>query len=487
MLHDKCGVIGIWNGPDAAHLAYAGLYAIQHRGQESAGIAVSDGDHIRLHKGMGQVVDVFDADTLKHRLIGNYAIGHTRYSTSGGSHEENAQPLHAHLAVGEVAIAHNGQITNAGSLQQELEERGAIFQTSADTEVVFHLMATHAQQSFLDRLTHAVGRIQGAFSLVMLHKDQLIGVRDPDGFRPLCLGRKEDAYVLASETCALDLMGAKYIREVEPGEIVIISRNGVVSHRVGERKEGHFCVFELIYFSRPDSLFQGRSILNIRRALGRKLAEEAPAPDAEVVINAPDSSNAAALGYADASGIPYELGMIRNHYIGRTFIEPAQSIRDWRARIKYNPVRSAIEGRSIVLVDDSIVRGTTSRRLIRMLRDAGARAIHLRISSPIFAHPCFYGIDTPDYDQLIGHRLGNEERIREYLETDSLNYMSHEGLKEVMKETAGLNSYCDACFTGNYTVPIEDARPMRSMHSALKPSSIVGQPPGAGGAEEWRA
>ena len=458
MLHDKCGVIGIWNGPDAAHLAYAGLYAIQHRGQESAGIAVSDGDHIRLHKGMGKVVDVFDADTLKQKLIGNYAIGHARYSTAGGSHDKNAQPLHAHLAVGEVAIAHNGQITNAVALQNELEEHGAIFQTSSDTEIVFHLMATHARKTFMERLIHAVGRIQGAFSLVMLHKDQLIGVRDPDGFRPLCLGRKEDSYVLASETCALDLMGARYIRDVDPGEIVVISRNGVTSHRVSEPSEGHFCVFELIYFSRPDSLFKGRSILHIRRALGRQLADEAPAAGAEVVINAPDSSNAAALGYTDASGIPYELGMIRNHYVGRTFIEPAQSIRDWRARIKYNPVRGAIEGKSIVLVDDSIVRGTTSRRLIRMLREAGAREIHLRISSPIFAHPCYYGIDTPDYDQLIGHRLGNVERIREYLETDSLCYLSHDGLQKVMKETADLNNYCDACFTGNYPVPVEESK-----------------------------
>lgn len=458
MLHDKCGVIGIWNGPDAAHLAYAGLYAIQHRGQESAGIAVSDGDHIRLHKGMGKVVDVFDADTLKQKLIGNYAIGHTRYSTSGGSQDKNTQPLHAHLAVGEVALAHNGQITNAVPLQRELEERGAIFQTSSDTEIVFHLMATHAHQPFMDRLIHAVKRVQGAFSLVMLYKDQLIGVRDPDGFRPLCLGRKEDSYVLASETCALDLMGAKYVREIEPGEVVVISRNGVDSLRISERKEGHFCVFELIYFSRPDSLFQGESILKIRRALGRKLAAEGPAEGAEVVINAPDSSNAAALGYADASGVPYELGMIRNHYVGRTFIEPAQSIRDWRARIKYNPVRGAIEGKSIVLVDDSIVRGTTSRRLIRMLREAGAREIHLRISSPIFAHPCFYGIDTPDYDQLIGHRLGDVERIREHLETDSLHYLSHDGLREVMKESADLHSYCDACFTGNYPVPVEGGK-----------------------------
>lgn len=454
MLQDKCGVIGVWNGPDAAHLTYAGLYAIQHRGQESAGIAVSDGDHIRLHKGMGHVVDVFDAETLKHKLIGNYAIGHTRYSTSGGSHSENAQPLHAHLSVGEVSIAHNGQITNAVALQNELEERGAIFQTSSDTEIVFHLMATHAGHSFMERLEHAVTRIQGAFSLVMLHKDQLIGVRDPDGFRPLCLGRKEESYVLASETCALDLMGAKYVRDVEPGEIIVVGRNGVVSHKVEPAPEGHFCVFELIYFSRPDSLFQGRSILKIRRALGAKLAEEGPAEDADMVINAPDSSNAAALGYAEASGIPYELGMIRNHYIGRTFIEPAQSIRDWRARIKYNPVRSVIEGKTIVLVDDSIVRGTTSRRLIRMLREAGARRIHLRISSPIFAHPCYYGIDTPDYDQLVGHRMVTEDRIREYLETDTLRYLSHDGLRAVMKESAGMNSYCDACFTGNYPVPV---------------------------------
>ncbi len=458
MLNDKCGVIGVWNGPDAAHLTYAGLYAIQHRGQESAGIAVSDGETVRLHKGMGRVVDVFDADTLKHKLIGNYAIGHTRYSTSGASCSENAQPLHAHLAVGEVAIAHNGQLTNAQPLQAELEERGAIFQTSSDTEIVFHLMAAHINQSFMERLRYAMSRIKGAFSLVMLHKDNLIGVRDPDGFRPLCLGRKEDSYVLASETCALDLMGARYVRDVEPGEVVVINRSGVVSERIADKQEGHFCVFELIYFSRPDSLFQGRSILAVRRALGAKLAEEGPAPGADIVINAPDSSNAAALGYADASGIPYELGMIRNHYIGRTFIEPSQSIRDWRARIKFNPVRGAIEGKSVVLVDDSIVRGTTSRRLIRMLREAGAREIHLRISSPIFAHPCFYGVDTPDYGQLLGHRMQSEERIREYLETDTLKYLSHEGLRAAVKESAGLNSYCDACFTGNYPVPVESGK-----------------------------
>lgn len=458
MVHDKCGVIGIWNGPNAAHLAYAGLYAIQHRGQESAGIAVSDGERIRVHKQMGKVVDIFDADTLKNKLIGNFAIGHTRYSTAGASEEQNAQPLHAHLSVGEVSIAHNGELTNAITLQRELEEKGAIFQTSSDTEIVFHLMALHTGNTFQDRLLHAAKQIKGAFSMVMLHKNQLIGIRDPDGFRPLCLGRKEDSYVLASETCALDLMEARYVREIEPGEVVVISRNGVKSHRIADRQDGHFCVFELIYFSRPDSLFQGRSILSIRRALGAKLAEEGPAKNAEVVINAPDSSNAAALGYAAASGIPYELGMIRNHYIGRTFIEPSQSIRDWRARIKYNPVRSAIEGRSIVLVDDSIVRGTTSRRLIRMLREVGAREIHLRISSPIFAHPCYYGIDTPNYDQLVGHRMGTTERIGEYLETDSLHYLSEEGLRDAMKESAGLEQYCDACFTGNYPVPIDGSK-----------------------------
>jgi len=456
MLHDKCGVIGIWNGPDAAHLAYAGLYAIQHRGQESAGIAVSDGQEIRVHKGMGKVVDVFDADILKHQLSGNIAIGHTRYSTSGGSYDKNVQPLHAHLAVGEVAIAHNGQITNAVQLQRELGDRGAIFQTSSDTEIIFHLMANHAHKDFMERLLHALHHIQGAFSLVLLHKDSLVGVRDPDGFRPLCIGRKDDSYMLASETCALDLIGARFVRDVEPGEVVVINRNGLASYRAFPKKEeDHFCVFELIYFSRPDSLFRGRSILGIRTALGHQLAVESPAPTAEVVINAPDSSNAAALGYAAETGLPYELGMIRNHYIGRTFIEPAQSIRDWRARIKYNPVRGVVEGRSVVLVDDSIVRGTTSRRLVRILREYGAREIHMRIGSPIFAHPCYYGIDTPDYDQLIGHRMETAARIKDYVEADSVAYLSHDGLRKVMKEHAGIDSYCDACFSGKYPVPVE--------------------------------
>lgn len=454
MFHDKCGVVGIWNSPDASHLAYAGLYALQHRGQESAGIATSDHGHLRFHKGMGKVMDVFDEDALRDKLKGPHAIGHTRYSTRGGSLAKNVQPLVSELWNGEVALAHNGQITNAAALKKDLQEKGAIFQTSSDTEILLHLLARTHPKPFLEGLQEGLIELEGAFSLVMLHQDKLMGIRDPHGFRPLCLGKRGETYILASETCALDLVEAKFEREIEPGEMVVIDSEGLQSFHPFPPEKEHFCVFELIYFSRPDSLFKGRDILGFRKALGRQLAKEAPCPEADLVISIPDSSNPAGLGFSQATSIPFELGLIRNHYIGRTFIEPTQAIRDWRGRIKYNPVKPAIEGKSIVVVDDSIVRGTTCSRLMRLLKDSGAREIHLRISSPIIYNPCYYGIDTPDYDQLIGHQLQKQEKIQEYFQADSLHYLTLEGLQKVMAEYLDLSTYCNACFSGDYPVPI---------------------------------
>jgi amidophosphoribosyltransferase len=445
-LREECGVFGIWGAPNAARLTYAGLYSLQHRGQESAGIVATDGVEYRLHRGVGLVSDVFAGGALEG-LVGHVAIGHNRYSTTGGSHIQNAQPLVVNFREGKLAIGHNGNLVNALDLRREMEEQGSIFQTTSDTEVILHLIARSKATEIERMVAEALARCQGAYSLVLLAGETLIGVRDPRGFRPLCLGRRGDAHVIASETCALDIVGATFVREIEPGEMVILDKSGVRSIQILAPEPMRACVFELIYFSRPDSVVFGLSVDSIRRKLGRRLAEEHPA-EADIVIAVPDSSNSAALGFSERSGIPFELGLIRNHYIGRTFIAPEQISRDFGVNLKFNPVRRILEGKRVIVVDDSIVRGTTSRSLVAMLRDAGAVEIHFRVSSPPIGWSCYYGIDTPNRRELIAssHTVG---QIRKYLNVDSLGYLSMEGLRACVERP---DDHCYACFSGEYPV-----------------------------------
>lgn len=452
--HDECGLFGVFGHPEAANLTYLGLYALQHRGQESAGIAVTDGQSFHVEKAMGWVSDVFGPERLR-RLPGRIAIGHVRYSTAGSSTLRNAQPISATFSLGPVALAHNGNLVNAEALRKELEAAGAIFQSTSDTEVILHLMARGDRQGLERILPQALARVSGAYSLLMLTPDTLVGCRDPHGFRPLVVGRLGEAWLLASETCALDLLEAEFVRDVEPGEIVLIDRNGLRSMKpFPPKRQLQQCVFEYVYFARPDTILWGQNVYHVRKALGHRLAEEHPA-EADVVVPVPDSGLGAALGYAERSGIPFELGLIRNHYVGRTFIEPRQQIRHFGVRVKLNPVRETLEGRRVVVVDDSIVRGTTSRKIVRMIRSVGARAVHLRISSPPIQWPCYYGIDTPTRKELIAssHKV---EEIRRYIEADSLGYLSLEGM---LKAAGGDESrFCHACFTGAYRVgfPQED-------------------------------
>jgi amidophosphoribosyltransferase len=469
--HDECGIFGIYNHPEAAHLAYLGLYAQQHRGQESAGIVASNGRKIYHHKGMGQVAEVFSEDVLKG-LRGWLAIGHTRYSTAGDTVLLNAQPLLAGFNKGLVALAHNGNLTNARQLRKRLEESGSIFQTTSDTEVILHLIARSAKRDFEEALADSLLQIEGAYSLVLLHGDRLYAVRDPRGFRPLVIGMiarsetlplgpglgSEETYVFASETCAFDLIGAKYVGELPPGEIARVDAGGLHRFRFAPETPHSFCIFEHVYFSRPDSVIFGRSVHASREALGRRLAREAPA-DADIVVPVPDSGVAAALGYSAESGLPFKFGLIRNHYVGRTFIEPEQSIRDFGVKLKLNPVRSLLEGQRVVLVDDSIVRGTTSRKIVRIIREAGAKEVHVRVSCPPTVGPCYYGIDTPTQKELIAANY-DVEGIRQYIGADSLAYLSLEGLREAVSDTRG--EFCTACYTGNYptkvpTVQLETA------------------------------
>jgi len=444
-LREECGVFGIWGAENAARLTYAGLYALQHRGQESAGIVATDGVEYHLHKGVGLVSDVFAGNVLDS-LPGSIAIGHNRYSTQGSTLHRNAQPLVVDFREGMLALGHNGNLVNALALRNELEGQGSIFQTTSDTEVILHLIARSKATEIERMIPEALARCQGAYTLVILAGDKLIGLRDPRGFRPLCLGRRGEAHVLASETCALDMVGAEFVREIAAGEMVVIDGSGVKSYTPLAPKPGRGCVFELIYFSRPDSEVFGESVDQVRRRLGRTLAAEHPA-EADIVISVPDSSNSAALGYSEASGIPFELGLIRNHYVGRTFIAPQQVKRDFGVNLKFNPVRRILEGKSVVVVDDSIVRGTTSRSLVAMLRSAGAREIHLRVSSPPIGWSCYYGIDTPNRKELIAssHTV---EQIRRYLHVDSLGYLSMEGLKSCV---ARPDDHCYACFDGQYS------------------------------------
>src|SRR5688572_27179463 len=444
---EECGVFGIAGHSEAANLTYLGLYALQHRGQESAGIAASDGTQIRHRKAMGYVNEAFDADSLSG-LIGTLAIGHVRYSTAGESRLSNAQPIVVDSVHGQFAIGHNGNLVNAGELRDALVREGAIFQTSSDTEVVVHLYARSRQDGTEAAVVEAISQARGAFSFVMMTKDRLIGVRDPHGFRPLAIGRLDDAWVICSETCALDLIGATYVRDVEPGEVVVISAAGLKSIKPFAPAPHAQCIFEHVYFARPDSYVFGESVNEVRTEFGRRLARECPV-DADVVVPIPDSGVCAAVGFAEASGIPMRMGLIRNHYVGRTFIEPQHSIRHFGVRVKLNPVRSIIDGRRVVLIDDSIIRGTTSRKIVRMIRSAGAREVHMRISCPPTVSPCFYGIDTPRRSELIAatHTL---EEIRKFLDADSVAYLSLEGLTDSV--SGGRSKYCTSCYTGNYPV-----------------------------------
>ena len=448
--HDECGLFGIWNHPEAANVTYLGLYALQHRGQESAGIAASDGTAFHTEKAMGWVADVFSPERLR-RLPGTRAIGHVRYSTAGSSNLRNAQPITASTARGPIAIAHNGNLTNADHLRREMERDGAIFQSNSDTEVILHLLARAPAAPLEEQLPHVLAQVQGAYSLLLLTPDALYAVRDPYGFRPLSLGRLDHAWLVASETCALDLMEAQTERDVGPGELVVVSDAGIKSIRAFAPRDRLQCVFEYVYFARPDSILWGRNVHTVRKALGHQLAREHPVL-ADIVIPVPDSGVSAALGYSEESGTRYEMGLIRNHYVGRTFIEPKQGIRHFGVKVKLNPMRTMLEGRRVVVVDDSIVRGTTSRKIVRMIRSAGAREVHMRISSPPIQWPCYYGIDTPTRRELIGSSHDVEE-IRRYLSADSLGYLSLEGM---LKATgADPEHFCHACFTGDYRVGIE--------------------------------
>ena len=446
-LREECGIFGIFGHPEAANLTYLGLYALQHRGQESVGIATSDGERLQIHKGMGHVADNFDEATFA-RLRGTSAAGHVRYSTAGESGLKNAQPILIDCAHGEIAICHNGNLVNAQELRADLVHEGSIFQTTSDTEVLLHLYARSKASAPEQAVIESVSAARGAFSLVFLTKDRLIAVRDPHGFRPLTIGRLGDSYIVCSETCALDLIDATWIRDVEPGEVVIISKDGLKSlHPFPPGRHTH-CVFEHVYFARPDSYVFGLSVNEVRTESGRRLAREQGVP-ADVVVPIPDSGVCAATGYADASGLPMRMGLIRNHYVGRTFIEPQQSIRHFGVRVKLNPVKSILDGKRVVLVDDSIVRGTTSRKIVKMVRAAGAREVHMRIGCPPTVSPCFYGVDTPRRSDLIGatHTL---EEIRKYIGADSLGYLSLDGLLGAVGEAR--TSYCTSCYTGEYPV-----------------------------------
>ncbi len=449
--HEECGVVGVYGHPEAANLAYLGLCALQHRGQESAGIVSSDGHVLVSHRGVGLVADVFPEHIVR-RLKGDAAIGHNRYSTTGASHVKNAQPLVVEYEGGGLAVAHNGNLVNAQELRGRLEERGSIFQSTVDTEVIVHLIAGSRAPTLEDRVVEALQQVRGAYSLVFLSPEKLIAVRDPYGFRPLVLGQVKGAWVVASETCALDLIDATYEREVEPGEVVVLSRGGIDTYHPFPPVARASCIFEHVYFSRPDSIVFGRNVYQARKELGRQLARESPVA-ADIVVPVPDSGVPAAIGYAEEARLAFEMGLIRNHYVGRTFIEPRDAIRHFGVKVKLNAQPSVLEGKRVVVVDDSIVRGTTSRKIVKMIRAAGAREVHMRISSPPTRSPCYYGIDTPTRSELIASSHDSDE-IRRYITADSLAYLSEDGLYAFLDGKR--DGFCDACFTGRYPVPFED-------------------------------
>ncbi|MDH4037570.1 MAG: amidophosphoribosyltransferase [Candidatus Krumholzibacteria bacterium] len=447
-LHEECGVFGIFGSAGAAENAFLGLYALQHRGQEGAGIVSTDGERMYEHKGVGLVAQVFDADAIAG-LKGNAAIGHNRYSTTGQPGIANLQPILVDCKVGKLALAHNGNLVNARELRSEMEAAGSIFNTTVDSEVILHLIA-RSREASLDRIViDAVGQLRGAFSLLLLTRDSLIAVRDPQSFRPLCLGRLGDATIITSESCALDIIGAEYIREVEPGELVIVDERGIRSWKAFEPQQQAKCIFEFIYFSRPDSKVFGENVDKVRRKLGTVLAQKHPV-DADIVISVPDSSNTSSLGFAREANIPFEIGLIRNHYVGRTFIQPSQSLRDGTVRLKFNTVDGVLKGKRVAVVDDSIVRGSTMKKLVAMLHKAGAKEVHLRIASPPVKFPCFYGIDMPSRSELVASSASVEE-IRTYLGVDSLEYLTIEDLRSVVADP---DNFCKACFSGEYPVPL---------------------------------
>lgn len=452
MVHDNCGVFGIFGNRRAADLTYLGLYALQHRGQESAGIVTSNDGLFRLHKGMGQVSDVFAEKQNIAKLSGRIAVGHTRYSTTGASSLLNIQPFIITNRRASLAVAHNGNLTNALELKTRLDSKGSIFQTTSDTEIILHLVATSAKKTRFERICDALQKLKGAYSLLFLTEDSIIAARDRHGFRPLALGKLRNSYMVASETCALDIVGARYIRDIEPGEVLEISSAGLKSTRLASNGKHAFCIFEYIYFSRPDSRIFGENVDKVRRRLGRMLAREHPV-EADIVIGIPDSANTATLGFAEESGIRFEIGLIRNHYVGRTFIDPQQSVRDLDVKLKFNPVKGVLRGRRVVVVDDSIVRGTTSMKLVKMIRDAGAKEVHFRVSSPPIITPCFFGIDMPTRKELIASSM-TVRQIEKYLGVDSLRYLSLEGMLSMpsLPDT----TFCHGCFSGKYPIKVPD-------------------------------
>ncbi|GLQ07590.1 amidophosphoribosyltransferase [Sneathiella chinensis] len=456
-LHEECGVFGIYGHSEAAALAALGLHALQHRGQEAAGIVSHDGRHFHSHKAMGKVGDNFSSEDVIKSLKGDAAVGHNRYATTGGTVLRNVQPIFADLANGGLAVAHNGNLTNASTLRRQLVAEGSIFQSTMDTEVIIHLVANSKKIKVVDRIVDAMHKITGAYSLVALTSKKLVGMRDPFGVRPLVLGKLDGAYILTSESCALDIIGAEFIRDVEPGEVIVIDETGISSTSPYTNPQKRFCIFEHIYFARPDSVVENRSVYDVRKGIGRQLAIENPV-EADAVIPVPDSGTPAAIGYAEQSGLPFELGIIRNHYVGRTFIEPTDQIRHLGVKLKHNANQALIKGKRVVLVDDSIVRGTTSTKIVQMVRDAGAAEVHMRIASPPTTHSCFYGVDTPSRQKLLAAQYDIDEMCK-FIGADSLSFISLDGLYVAMGEkgrNAATPQYCDACFTGEYPIDLVD-------------------------------
>ena len=458
-LHEECGIFAIWGADEAASFVALGLHALQHRGQEAAGIVSFDGRDYHAHRAMGHVAGNFDSDAVMRQLVGRVAIGHNRYSTTGDTALRNVQPLFAELAEGGFAVAHNGNLSNAMTLRKRLNKRGSIFQSTSDTEVIIHLVARSDKHGTLDRLTDALKQVEGAYSLVCLTPDGLVACRDPLGIRPLVMGKLGDAVIFASETVALDVIGAKYVRDIDPGELVLVNDSGLKSYRPFAPALPRPCIFEHVYFSRPDSVVDGTSVYEVRKNIGAELSREAPVV-ADYVVPVPDSGVPAALGFSQASGIPFELGIIRSHYVGRTFIQPSDGVRHLGVKLKHNANSALIRGKRIVLIDDSIVRGTTSLKIVQMMRDAGATEVHMRIASPPTSYSCFYGVDTPERSKLLAARM-DVAAMAEYINADSLAFISIDGLYRALGDTrdAAQPQRCDACFTGNYPTPLTDADP----------------------------